>query len=45
MPFITEEIYQALPGSAETLRTQDWPEAGKMPAWPQASADLQVLMD
>ncbi|MDL2325316.1 valine--tRNA ligase [Ruminococcaceae bacterium OttesenSCG-928-A16] len=26
MPFITEEIYRALPGSAETIMTQKWPE-------------------
>lgn len=25
MPFITEEIYRALPGSAQTIMTQDWP--------------------
>ena len=25
MPFITEELYQALPGSAETIMTQHWP--------------------
>ena len=26
MPFITEEIYRALPGSGETIMTQPWPE-------------------
>lgn len=25
MPFITEEIYQALPGSAETIMNEKWP--------------------
>ena len=25
MPFVTEKLYQALPGSAETIMTQDWP--------------------
>ena len=45
MPFITEEIYQALPGSAETIMTQEWPDAGKMTAWPQECADFEVLMD
>ena len=45
MPFITEEIYQALPGSAETIMTQEWPDTGKMTAWPQECADFEVLMD
>ena len=45
MPFITEEIYQALPGSAETIMTQEWPDVGKMTAWPQECADFEVLMD
>ena len=25
MPFVTEKLYQALPGSAETIMLQDWP--------------------
>ncbi len=41
MPFITEEIYQALPGSAETIMTQEWPDAGKMTTWPQECADFE----
>ena len=45
MPFITEEIYQALPGSAETIMTQEWPDASKMTTWPQECADFEVLMD
>jgi len=28
MPFITEEIYTALPGSDETIMTSVWPESG-----------------
>ncbi|MGN0652172.1 MAG: class I tRNA ligase family protein, partial [Gemmiger sp.] len=45
MPFITEEIYQALPGSAETIMTQQWPDAAAMQSWPQECADFEVLMD
>ena len=45
MPFITEEIYQALPGSAETIMTQEWPDAAKLPTWPEESADFEQLMD
>ena len=45
MPFITEEIYQALPGSAETIMTQSWPEAETLPTWPEESADFETLMD
>ena len=42
---ITEEIYQALPGSAETIMTQEWPDAAKLPTWPEESADFEQLMD
>ena len=45
MPFITEEIYQALPGSAETIMTQSWPEAETLPTWPEESTDFETLMD
>ena len=41
----TEEIYQALPGSAETIMTQSWPEAETLPTWPEESADFETLMD
>ena len=45
MPFITEEIYQALPGSEETIMTQSWPNADTLPTWPEESADFETLMD
>ena len=45
MPFITEEIYQALPGSEETIMTQTWPNAESLPTWPEESADFETLMD
>ena len=46
MPFITEEIYQALPGSGETIMTQQWPgtEQDERPG-PQDCADFEELMD
>ncbi|WP_223450451.1 class I tRNA ligase family protein, partial [Faecalibacterium prausnitzii] len=34
MPFITEELYQALPGSAETIMTQAWPTFDAAHNWP-----------
>ena len=33
MPFITEELYQALPGSAETIMTQPWPTVDESHNW------------
>ena len=45
MPFITEEIYQSLPGAAESIMTQTWPEAGAMQTWPEETADFEKLMD
>ena len=45
MPFITEEIYQALPGSAETIMTQKWPGDENMPVWADECADFEKLMD
>ena len=35
MPFITEELYQALPGSAETIMTQAWPTVDQTHNWPE----------
>ena len=34
IPFVTEEIYQALPGAEETIMTQPWPRAEDLPAFP-----------
>ncbi|MEE0800783.1 MAG: valine--tRNA ligase [Gemmiger sp.] len=45
MPFITEEIYQSLPGSAETIMNEAWPDAAAMQSWPQECADFETLMD
>ena len=45
MPFVTEEIYQALPGSAETIMTQSWPVFDTEHDWPEECADFEKLMD
>ena len=45
MPFITEEIYQALPGSGETIMLETWPGNLEMPVWEDECADFEKLMD
>ena len=45
MPFITEEIYQALPGSGETIMLETWPGSLEMPVWAGECADFEKLMD
>ena len=45
MPFITEEIYQALPGSGETIMTQLWPGNENMKIWAEDCADFEKLMN
>ena len=45
MPFVTEEIYQALPGSAETIMNQSWPVFDAEHDWPEECADFEKLMD
>ena len=45
MPFITEELYQALPGCGETIMLQTWPANEEMPTWPEECADFEKLMD
>jgi valyl-tRNA synthetase len=43
MPFITEEIYQNLPGHNDTIMLDAWPV--KDQAWPEAVEDMQQLMN
>ena len=45
MPFITEEIYQALPGSAETIMNEKWPGDENMKVWAEDCADFEKLVD
>src|SRR5699024_10649686 len=45
MPFITEELYQALPGSAETIMTAAWPVANPEFSWPEEEEAFEKVMD
>lgn len=45
MPFITEEIYQALPGAGESIMLETWPGNLQNPTWPAECADFEKLMD
>lgn len=45
MPFITEEIYTALPGTAGTLVTEAWPVYEPEMAYGAEEADFQKVMD
>ena len=45
MPFITEELYQALPGSAETIMTQAWPTFDEAHNWAAEEEAFEKVMD
>ena len=45
MPFITEEIYRALPGSSETIMTEQWPVFTEELNYAAEEADFEKLMD
>jgi valyl-tRNA synthetase len=45
MPFITEELYQALPGSAGTIMTQSWATCDEAHNWPAEEEDFEKVMD
>ena len=45
MPFITEEIWQALPHSGETIMTSKWPQYSEKLAFNTEENDFQVIMD
>ncbi|MGE5423107.1 MAG: valine--tRNA ligase [Ignavibacteriales bacterium] len=42
MPFITEEIYQHLPGVRGSIMIKSWPAVDK--DWPEAEADMNLLI-
>ncbi|MGI5920409.1 MAG: valine--tRNA ligase [Syntrophomonadaceae bacterium] len=44
MPFITEEIYQYLPGHDATIMLQEWPSAEESRWWPEAVVQMQEVM-
>ena len=43
-PFITEEVWQALPHDGATIMTATWPDPLEIPAFPPAAADFELLM-
>ena len=45
MPFITEEIWQSMPHSGETIMTQQFPVFDKNLDFPEASREMQTIMD
>ena len=45
MPFITEEIFQALPHKDEFLMTAQWPEYQEALNFPVEEASMQAVMD
>lgn len=45
MPFITEEIYRALPGSGETIMTQNWPVADTAHVFEQEKKEFGEVIE
>ena len=45
MPFITEEIYQALPHEGEALMIQPYPEYSEDRCWPEDEAAFEMIMN
>ncbi|MBQ7363271.1 MAG: valine--tRNA ligase [Clostridia bacterium] len=44
IPFITEEIYQALPHNGETIMLEKYPEAKDTSRYPEAEADVDRII-
>ena len=45
MPFITEELYQALPGAGETIMLSPWPADDPALSFPEEAAAMERIMD
>ncbi|KUG02933.1 valyl-trna synthetase [hydrocarbon metagenome] len=45
MPFITEEIYQNLPGNDQSIMIDPWPEADSKRIWPEAVEQMKQIMN
>ena len=45
MPFITEEIYQGLPGEEGNIMVKDFPEYNEAFVFPAESADMEKVID
>lgn len=44
MPFVSEEIYQSLPGASHTIMLNSWPDGSQGKVWPAAVTDMQRIM-
>lgn len=45
MPFITEEIWQALPHDGESIMISKWPEYSEAHRFPKETAEMRKIMD
>lgn len=45
MPFITEEIYQHLPGTDKSIVTSKWPEYNEKRYNPEQESNMEIVMD
>ncbi len=45
MPFITEEIWQALPHEGDSIMVSAWPEYSESHSFPQAAEEMRKIMD
>ena len=45
MPYITEEIWQALPHEGESIMIQPWPKADPALSFPAESAQMEAVME
>ena len=45
MPFITEELYQQLPGHEETIMLSAWPKAGEGQLYEKECAVMETIME
>ena len=45
MPFLTEEIYQALPHEGDFIMTSAWPEYSDALSFPEEEAAMETVMD
>jgi valyl-tRNA synthetase len=45
MPFITEEIWQALPHSGESIMISKWPEYDENHCFPEAAEEMRKIME
>ncbi|MBO8163814.1 MAG: valine--tRNA ligase [Brevibacillus sp.] len=45
MPFMTEEIWQALPHKGESISVAAWPTPDKQYIWPEAMDEMALLVD